>query len=1328
MYAYYSRLQGVPFHPGVTDQLTYSTFRPAEVLPPDVVLVAETEAIIPHANCVVVDATVQGPSTLHGSETEDVFGDLTLVLPENEICQRFTPVSIPAFNPQRSILPTRQLSGAMQPLHCSRDLSGQDASGDQPQAYLYTLTDIRYQQKLFGNASQLHDGHSIIAADASRSVAKVVSVMCQPSYSFTKVLVSNDTSRGTVSVSRIESAQNNTLPGLSAQDLSLAMESSLRSASALFGTTNGQINTSSQVQSTLFTLIALTQGSKDYSILLDAQNLLVGTAATYQGVVSQYVRQSLTTASNLKSTGSTIRSEFRLQLQPVALWVLIIGFALLTTLTSALIFINPGAVVSRDPNSIGSIATFLTRSNDLQWLLRRHGSSNQARLKLALSAYRLHSAIIPSETGNPNFKIIMDNNELRDSVPDIPPVTSLTSWRPGSSHIVFPVLSVVLPIGGIIALEFLQQQSNRHDGILSLADSDSSVGYTHFLPAFIVLLCVSIYNILEFNISLFSAYTPLKSGYASARRTLNLGLLGKLPPFALFTSITTRHLTAVLAILAAMLASVLTILVSGLYSILTADQTSSTSVTPLRVTSNQITYLDTFNPHWPNSVSDDSGAAALLSLLEHNRSQLYPNFVYDQFAFQSIQLKDVGTSSTLDSSLTTNGTIQALRASLSCTVLPKSSLFTVYFPADSPLSVAETDVAVVASTVELPASCHLAGTGGTGSSVTFNSVFSLREDQVTYGGQVLDLVFGKNSGIYGNYGEDNSQEVGDSPAVGCPSLGITFGSFMGDGTDLTEETVTSMVCWQGLEKLDVSVTFAVNSTGHVTGQILDAEVPKNASQSAVENPYAANDAGRKFFDWRIQQNFQNELEPFRTTSSLDHFFQALIYGRDAVDPATLLGSNNEAQLFERIQALYARYMALVINGVMREPCNVEEHCGIIAPVHSPQVRSLSRSITKRQPNSSSTSRPDVQTNKRSTARLIQNNPTKLAMQILLGLIAFFSVLTVSLTHHLWWSGSGLVPQNICTIAGVMALLAGSDLCYNPALLSCECCGRPRKTTDGVSSIVIGEGIVAKQKQIIPEGSEWASNAELERIFNAADGSGRRMKYSLGWWKERPEIPTRITKRFGIDVGARADGLDDQDWEIGKRGGVRGSGLGWSDFMMRNWSKASFGRGSRVRVVQPEDVTEEGLYMRGALSGPQSPEDDVDDGQQQRVERFSSLRGHGYAYTPVSPRAVGRDSGGLGHSRGLSRFDNQHDAMLLRPPAEADIALAGTTGRKVRWNEKHQVRYYPVRKSEDGDASSSLYSGDGYGASVEERHSEQEPGRQPKSDLQDFDFGFDGGEA
>ncbi|KAI0547695.1 hypothetical protein F4679DRAFT_586366 [Xylaria curta] len=94
-------------------------------------------------------------------------------------------------------------------------------------------------------------------------------------------------------------------------------------------------------------------------------------------------------------------------------------------------------------------------------------------------------------------------------------------------------------------------------------------------------------------------------------------------------------------------------------------------------------------------------------------------------------------------------------------------------------------------------------------------------------------------------------------------------------------------------------------------------------------------------------------------------------------------------------------------------------------------------------------------------RLKINNSSKLALQIVLGVMATFMVIAVKMVKI-----RGVLPRNPHSIASVMAFLAGLKLCD-------------------------------AKENIIPPGSEFLKKEELSQIF-------KDRRFGLGWWTLRDD--------------------------------------------------------------------------------------------------------------------------------------------------------------------------------------------------------------------------------
>ncbi|KIY03779.1 uncharacterized protein Z520_00470 [Fonsecaea multimorphosa CBS 102226] len=1186
VYAYYgSMAQGVPLENGVRLDLAYSALTVSSDTPigDDAIISGEVDAFVPTMACKILNVQLETPRIVNDTNSASAFAtssNITFTIDAGDVCRQLSSVSVPADNPYTEIVPARQINGTMQQVFCgTTNASVPDSNG--PSGLLFTITDISYQQTLFDNATDLAGGSFTIASGVSRILNNVTNVFCNPSYSMTRAQVTNNTrllsSDDAVTVTLKDGASNSTLPGFSDWNATNVLTQASIAAQVLFGdTTNDDAISES---SAIFTLMALTQGSQNIDTLINPETMISAAQDMSNGILSQYVHQVLRAPDDgTVEGGKATRQERRLRVNDVSVWTMASASGFLCFFCIALIFIAPRAVVPRDPSSIAAVATTLTRSTELNRLLRKQGAPSLANQKAALAGFEFGTAIATTDSGTRSFKIVTSEGE-----PDEPtnnPTMEINWWLPITATFPVLTLTLILPLGLIVALELVQRHSDDHNGVYTVADDKWTEIYSHYIPGLVMLILAALVNMLDFNVALFTPWNNLAEGNAIHRRSVLNNILGRSPPLAFLQALRTRSLGAMLSITAATVASVLAVIASGLYYVqhYTVDGASIS-----------LTQVDSFDLQWPNSFSNDNGAAAITNLILHQNFS-YPQFTYEGLVFPKLSLNN--SALTKDTLTTVSGSsshvLPAIRANLKCDVLASDS-FSLSTQKAGDDSAYATDQAFITARAALPDSCQLGGTTGTDNFVLYENNFALPPGgKGTFAGAQLDLLFGENATTYGNYGENRGQYISDNPPVGCPSLAFTFGHFQLDSTDRSQ--VTTMVCYQEIQGLNANVTLLPNST------TIDSSHPPAVVESSVflhDNPLS-NHSGVKTFDFRIQNNLAQEMTVFNgeggtpatnpsSTSTFDIFFQAVINGSQPHDPASLAGPNNQDVLVDAITRFYRIYMAQAISANMRSVSN--------------SVNTSTR-LVRRQTSSSTITSPTTI----DTPRLVQDKDSKLILQILLGLMTALAAsawLTTKFRH--------VLPCNPCSVAGTMSLLAGSDLCHSADDGLCECCGKPRRRSFGYDDVVGGnrpesihagpdengdEADLDERQQIITDGAEWMRDSQFETVFG-----GKR--YSMGWWRERRLIGKR--RRFGVDVGARADGADDQDWELGER---RPEGTGFNDFMMRGGDRD--GRGEYSRFGGSSGG---GGRSRGAsVSGPSpSPEP-------------AAMRGRG-APLPLPPTAM-----------------------------------------------------------------------------------------------------------
>ena len=1181
VYSYYgSMAQAMPWQSGTLADLAYMpvTFDDSSStrLPANTTLTGNVDAFIPLMDCHEIDAKMDGQRAISQSSSSDAYGDGTISfnLLAGDICGVWAPINVTAINPRTTIAPTRQTSGTLQPVYCSTG-NGQLDTSSGPAALLYTVTDISYTQDLLPEATLLSGGSYTIASSSSRSVENMVNVICKPSHMISQVKLSNhtmkdDTQEGGVTIEPLPTSQNRTLSNLPDSGLSSIFVSAVSAAEAMFGEVNGG-DESAQASNTIFSLMALSSGQESIDVLLDADKLVSAATSTFKGIVAQFARQHLAVPHDTHFKGTATFEETRYRLNEASAVAMITAFGIGAVCSILLIFLGPKKVVPRDPNSIAASATFLARSIEVNRLLRREGVPSEGSQQAALEGYEFGTAIATTEGGQSSFKIVTSEG-LPETMKETPE-KKLSWWHPITASIPFAAVVILVPLVLIIVLELLQRSSDRHDGIRTVPDDLETDIFTHYIPAFVMIIVSSLINMVDFNIELFTPWARLMQGHATHKESILSHYLGRAPPLAFREALRRRQFNVLASLAAVTIAAVLPIVAAGLFN--TMPSTSTNAGVALN-------RLDDFDvTQWTYSRTGDRGAAGMLNIILQDNLN-YPAFTYRDLVLPMFStINDSKSDSDSTSINSAFAVVPALRPNLRCDSVPASGLSLNTSTIGE--STSESDQATVSVSYTLPRRCQLAGIDGLSSELQYNMAVSLPSNGAVFAGRMFDLLFGENASTYGNAGEFNGQYIGNNPVQGCPSLAFTYGEFEMGSTEVSK--VSALICYQEIESVRANVTFLSNTT------TIDPSHPPIVDDSRMTLLANPNDKDKvESFDWRLQDNIMRELTSFSTDTTggdFDNFFEAALNFNKTrpISPASFVGPDNVDTFRESVNTLYRLYMAQAISLNLRKPTS----------------SSSSSTLTRRQ--TFGDDRLATLSISTASVRLVQNHGPKLALQVMLGLISALTAFA-----YLTSSFRRVLPVNPCSIAGSMSLLAGSDLCHTVDDGVCECCGKPRRNSFGT----IAETIHADndhEEQERPQGimhrAEWLKMGLFELVF-----AGKR--YSMGWWKERPNTGKR--RRFGVDVGDRADGSDDQDWELG----VRVSENSGVPFMVGGQEQGIGGRGRMMRAMGRGDRDGRGSYgmmghsrehSRGSDVGEMEAElDDGDLGRGSRGREYGRVSG------------------------------------------------------------------------------------------------------------------------
>jgi hypothetical protein len=820
---------------------------------------------------------------------------------------------------------------------------------------------------------------------------QTAAVICNVDYSMHKSTILEDPTNGTFSVGSLSPMEK--IHNLTGTMLGQMLYTSLVNFKELY---DAEVPFYELLLSTL-------EGRKTMNRLLAVETLQTSAVQVWAGLSAHFVRENFLTPTSIPETATGIRIEDRLIVGRVSLWLMVMGFIFLAVVALCIVLTVHRGVVPQDIGRLSTDASILAASWRLRDLLMNSGHLRTSKLTDLLHGYNF------ATTFQDRFHIqVTDKRMLAQRRKS--KIKSET-WKPSpvKYHNIF--LTMAVPLGAIVVLEVLYQISKARAGLIDVSGSEEVASYaSRYISAAILLLVATCFSGLDFVVALFLPYSRLRSGPLPARGGMELHTLGKIPLQALWLSLRHRDAGSFFAKLAAIIGSILTIVSSGLWTIdrgIVVHQDIEASL------------ANTWELEWFNSSSTgDGGAAVLFDDIQHGGA-VVPASIWDNIILPDvadIRLVSEG-SIALDPNQTReqNYTLQlgGLRPYLSCEVIADEHI-TVYNRLNGQ-DVSPQDIKVTARP-PLPLACQHAGPGGNESSYDF-SVQMQSHKQVRdslFLGAFLDLHLGpwkeSSLGLADSSGEypANVEAQLDNPA-GCPSIGAFF--IKAVNKTVQKENVTALLCSQMIQQVRVNVTYTGLDLNNPTVSLHKGPVLIDGSATNLTNGTDGIDT----FPYRVQTYLGTLYGKANLTSiehddpvipeDIDSFIEHMIWGPNGTAADALAGRENRHVFKEAVQALYARYMRLVIDMRFRQPIARDENSdgSVVSDV---VVKGTSESFT---------------------SRLQLDRASKLALQIMLGAMTLFGTLAFMMTDL-----RGTLPRKPTSIASRMALLAGSDLCREHA--------------------------------------------------------------------------------------------------------------------------------------------------------------------------------------------------------------------------------------------------------------------------------------------------------
>ena len=1062
--AYAVSVKGLPYREGLTKDLLHESVElPRGLRSQNGTFTGTVRALVPKFECQSapfdLDFTQTNSTELHPEV------QIKLGFPECTLRANGKGVSAVALNPQTFATPPRQLSPLVQRIDC--DQQNPNATENWQ---LLTLVDFRYNQTITDGTDAVELGDPTQATSFSTKAVQGVGIACRSGYNLENVSVTyslvDGQGSGNTTIRRASSQKDRKLDNLLDSDIGDLSTAALSAAATMFGSFLTQTY-EEEYPNTLFKIMA-SLGGGTYASLLN-ESLMIQTAQT---ALQQIALQTLDkhTLADVKQPiqVDVAYDERRLIVNIISAATMIAGSSVLAVCAVCLAFIRPHNVTAQDPDHLSAAAITLKHSPVLQRMLEQ-ASAQQQKLKYALQCAKFH--VSKGREDETNDQGIQVHNKLATPFLGFPDGNSeaaprQTRWfSEATTRRAFLLITIALPIAIIAALEALQQVSDSRHGLATIANPDDQ--FISLLPNILsagaMLGIATMFNTVEFNISMLAPLRYLRSKVRDPRGDLMTCYLGRIPPMIVLTAFLRQHWSVMLSTSAALVGSVLTIIVSGLYTFETQGFRTPIS----------LNRLDRFDITWAGSAFNDSAAAVVSSLTE-STGLADPVFTYQELAFPRLQPVSLQTRNASQPPLL-QIRLPALRASLDCVVLDST---TFNFTASSNPRLGSSS-ATFSSTMPLPSNCQRGGSAGNESNIEFRASFSLRSN-TSYVGKLLDLHVGPYDDVLAEAFDELAPHTQPDNPPECPSLAFIYG--YADVNDPSRTVAGAMVCTQRLEQLSAALTF---TPANMSISLLYPPVPDEDSAAPVPNAPTNNNNldGPTYVPYRIQQHFDKTFisndhfrTPGRTCSfwdsmpnddalegndpPIDPFWQGVLCAAEPTLPAELLADGDDearSRIYTSVQAFYRRYMAKAIDANMRRPLDFN--------TDSPQREEEKSEVEA------------MLLNSEQIVRLVQSSTPKIVLQVMLGSMSALMGVAVWMCR-LW---EPMVQHNPCSIAGKMVLFAGSSMC-DPA-----------------------NGGSGEDGAVLPDDVEKMDEEELRRLW-------RGRMFRLGWWEGEGG-----KRRWGIDV-------------------------------------------------------------------------------------------------------------------------------------------------------------------------------------------------------------------
>lgn len=914
--------------------------------------------------------------------------------------------------------------------------------------------------------------HLPASQSSSTWVKNMTAVLCKPTYSIDNYSISYTQTHDRLRMKAVKiPGTNSTLKRFDESMLIRAVQASFKNIT--FGQ-GGEDYVVTEVPS-FFQVMKAMHNVSTLKPFMDPSLLRDLGSRIFQEASANIASNNLMVPQEEIAKGSLTYMEDRLQVKRLTVGLMATCLGLLICISILEVFVRPWDTVSCEPNSISALSTILAASRNLRECLASTGAATLDDMQRRLSGYKFQTVIFQQQkTCSFVLEPVADFAELAASPPSSSVDAKVEWWRPTAVTIWFSALIVMLPLLFIVLLEVLQHVSDSRNGIVEVSNSkvDSQILST-YLPAFVTLVLAMLYTSLDSAISIFAPFAALRRGNVPATQSIMVGSVGKLPPFALFQSLRSRHFAQCLTILGAFVSTLLAIVVSALYTV----EGSSKDQTVI------LQQADFFN--WTHvDLSQDDGFAGSVTNLVVYENTSYPQWTYNNLVLPSLRASSANMSASFNGGNSIVVRIPAIRGSLSnCSAMPPQKI-NITAEGAPPSCAKCNDLVDLDFKMALPYTLCGFDSRKPDTAVWSQQYAAPNDSSVVYAGKGTSLRWTADGSIVGDGGiilDHQSSSIKtfsnlDNNLPGCPSVSYSLGMARA-GTKIKNSTgnsgvpwsskqnITVLYCYQRLEQVMTNVTFS-----YPDFKINSTIPPIPLEETAI---IITQNKTQHWFHISINTLINSLQKPSISSTSrnyIDGFIQALSMGPNGVSLDQLYNNGDVSRLNAAANSLYGRYIAQAISEKMR--------------TNNPLLNNASTIYNIDQKPSNYTA-----TLHRPTKRLHQNRGPKIALQAMLAFLAVCAIAT-----YIIMDTRRVVPHNPCSIAGTMSLLAESRMC--------------------------------RTREVIPEGSEWRQTDEEERRRRSEGMFRGGLLFRMGWWGVNGDMIVEEVKDekriFAIDVAERCD--------------------------------------------------------------------------------------------------------------------------------------------------------------------------------------------------------------